>query len=293
MAPSMREEIVFAETEDGLSHGGVLIAPSEVTGPTTTIVWIHGAGCHFYIPTYIGIGRALAERGYTFLSGNTRGHDMATLLFTTELVKDGSDFGALRDGGTFFEDYHEVELDIAAWIDQASARGAARIILAGHSLGGSKVVIYQAARQDRRIAGLVVASPGWWELPGVERLHLAHELMAAGQGDRLMPPPGDAPERWPWSAQHLVSLESVKSAFSVDSGEPRVAVIQCPLLAFFGTKEDWSGATAVGFANLERLRREARSTARLATTLIEGADHMYRNTEAAVANVIADWAMTL
>ena len=34
---------------------------------------------NFYYPTYVGIGRALAERGYTCITGNTRMHDLGNV----------------------------------------------------------------------------------------------------------------------------------------------------------------------------------------------------------------------
>jgi pimeloyl-ACP methyl ester carboxylesterase len=277
------EEIVFADSEDGWGQVGVLITPSGEPAPLTTIVWIHGGGCNFYVPTYIRIGRELAQRGYAFLSGNTRGHDMANLMFPAAY---GADFGAWRDGGTMFEDFGELALDIAAWLDWVSARGAQRIILAGHSLGGAKVLVYQAERQDPRVAGLVAASPAAYGYPPEERLHLAREMVEAGKGDQPLPAPTLG--RWYESARRVLSVGIVESALGVPAGEPRMAAIQCPILAFIGEHE-----VADEAGTLEAMQRHARSAARIDTTIIAGADHMYRNYEPAIATVIAGWAATL
>jgi pimeloyl-ACP methyl ester carboxylesterase len=277
MTHSHTDEIVFADSEDGWGQGGVLITPSGGPAPFTTIVWIHGGGCNFYVPSYVRIGRELAQRGYAFLSGNTRGHDMGNLMFPAEY---GDDFDVWRDGGTMFEDYRELALDIAAWLDWVSARGARRIILAGHSVGGAKVLVYQAERQDPRVAGLVAASPAAYGYPPEERLRLAREMVDAGKGDQPLPAPTAG--RWFESARRVPSVGILESALSVPAGEPRIAAIQCPILVFFGEHE----------IEAEE-RRNARSAARIDATIIEGADHMYRNYEPAIAIVIADWAAKL
>jgi dienelactone hydrolase len=244
---------------------------------------MHGGGCNFYVPSYIRIGRELAQRGHAFLSGNTRGHDMANLMFPADY---GDDFDAWRDGGTMFEDFGELGLDIAAWLDWVSARGAQRNILAGHSLGGAKVLVYQAERQDPRVAGLVAASPGAYGYPPEERLRLAREMVVAGKGDQPLPAPTLG--RWFESARRVLSVSIVESALRVPAGAPHIAAIQCPILAFFGEHEGLGNEQT-----LKAMRRGARTAARIDTTIIKGADHMYRTYEPATARVIAESAATL
>ena len=73
---------------------------------------------------------------------------------------------------------------------------------------------------------------------------------------------------------------------------PGVTRIRCPLLAFFGTRGD------VGTEeDLERLKacisRQASGPSRVDTVMIRGADHMYAGEETQVAQTIAKWADTL
>jgi hypothetical protein len=44
------------------------------------VIWIHGACATFYFPSYIEIARATASLGYSFITGNTRMHDIGALL---------------------------------------------------------------------------------------------------------------------------------------------------------------------------------------------------------------------
>ncbi len=81
MARSYAEELVYIESEDGYTLEGVVIRPAS--GTTTRripLIWVHGLTGKFYGSSSIRVGRALAEDGYTVISGNNRGHDFGTML---------------------------------------------------------------------------------------------------------------------------------------------------------------------------------------------------------------------
>jgi hypothetical protein len=84
-----------------------------------------------------------------------------------------------------------------------------------------------------------------------------------------------------------------KDFFGVEALNPGVAHIQCPILAFYGTKEPDIGKPA----DLELLKtcvkRLKNGPTRIDTAVIENAGHMYEGQEAQVAGVIAKWADTL
>ena len=71
-AGKFTEELVFVQSGDGIPNGGAIFAPSKDSAKHIAVIWIHGWGVNFYQPTYVKIGRALAERGYTCIAGNTR-----------------------------------------------------------------------------------------------------------------------------------------------------------------------------------------------------------------------------
>src|SRR5262249_49017923 len=114
------------------------------------VIWIHGWGVNFYQPSYVGIGRALAERGYTTIIGNTSMHDLGNVLAWRgyKRIRGGGYWGVASDEGR----------DPAAWIDLAEERGFHNVVLVGHSAGWAAVRHYQAETQDPRVVGLVLAS---------------------------------------------------------------------------------------------------------------------------------------
>lgn len=107
---------------------------------------MHGWGANFYTPSYVGIGRGLAERGFPTISVNTRRHDIGNVEKYTLLGK------RVRGGGYWGITIEDAR-DIAAWIDYAEQLGYSRVVLVGHSAGWASAARYQADSQDRRSAG--------------------------------------------------------------------------------------------------------------------------------------------
>ena len=73
------EQLVYVRSTDDVVNGGALFTPSKESAKDIAVVWIHGWGTNFYSPTYVMVGRALAERGLTTVSVNTRMHDIANV----------------------------------------------------------------------------------------------------------------------------------------------------------------------------------------------------------------------
>src|SRR5262245_64691873 len=113
---------------------------------------VNGLCTIFYTPSYTGIRRSLAERSFTTMSVNTRMHDIANVEKYTLLGK------RVRGGG-YWGVTSEDARDVAAWIGFAEQVGSSRVVLVGHSAGWASVGRYQADTMDRRVAGLVFASP--------------------------------------------------------------------------------------------------------------------------------------
>jgi dienelactone hydrolase len=279
------EEIVWIKTDDGIEHDGVVIRP---TGPATgtVVVWMHGFTGHFSEPHQIRIGRYLAERGHVLLSGDNRGHHFGASLGEWE--------GPLRMGGAWWELASESWLDIKAWLDfAATALAPQRLVLAGHSYGAVKVTWSQGERQDPRLAGLFSAS-GPVRPPSKrpelgEALLLARQMVAEGRGLELLPF-GSTGRPGSLSAQTVVDrADSLVDTYGMEGGDSPLGKIRCPFLAILGTKEPQIGSPA----DLETLKRNARSSARADVALIEGANHLYHGREEAVAQPIYDWLATL
>jgi pimeloyl-ACP methyl ester carboxylesterase len=274
------EELRFSVTEDQLAHEGIAIHPVATARSTIGILCIHGNTSRFSDFPYIIMGRALAERGYLFVSGNTRGHDVAASIWSDAHMQHIA-------GGSAWERLEDAPQDVAAWIDDMVSLGVERVVLVGHSQGAAKVTYYQALRQDARTAGIVLASPdlhGHWR--GV--LDEARRLVEQNREDEVLPDFINAP----WyrlSAKNILSRAAVLDHIytSVD-GPPTIASVRVPILALFGDAGDVGGQ-----AELETIKTQATAFSQVQTAIIPGADHGYTNTEGAVAKVIADWISTL
>ncbi|MGI8782611.1 MAG: alpha/beta hydrolase [Acidobacteriota bacterium] len=252
---------------------------------------MHGRGVNFYSPTYVKIGRALAERGYTCTTANTRMHDIGFNI--------GERGGKRLRGGGYWGVPSEEVRDLAAWINFATAQGFKQVVLVGHSAGWAAVRHYQAEKQDPRVVGLVLASGAVradTQTPDPELLAQATRLVAEGRGDDLLRFPN---RRFPSFVSAATYLDIAKTApelkdfFGVQTPTPAVTRIRCPILAWFGTREP-DIRTAADLELLKSsIQRQSSGPTRVDTVMIQSADHMYTGQEAQVAQTIAKWADTL
>jgi pimeloyl-ACP methyl ester carboxylesterase len=285
------EEIVYVRSQDNIVSGGTIFTPPKDSAKPVAIIWIHGWGANFYQPTYVAIGRALSERGYTCITGNTRMHDLGN-------VEAWRGKNRIRGGGYWGVTSEEVR-DLAAWVDLADGRGFKQVVLVGHSAGAAAVRIYEAEKQDTRVVGVVLASGGIGVAGPTDSDQLAQatRLVAQGEGEALVRDPKRSFPSY-ISAATLLDMGNTPSEFKDFFGvkttttNPAVTRIRCPLLAFFGTRGDVGGAK-----ELELLKscigRHSTGPRRVDTAMIHHADHMYEGEEVQVAQTIANWTDTL
>jgi len=284
------EELVYARSRDEIVNGGAIFTPSKDSAKPMAVIWIHGWGVNFYQPTYVGIGRALAERGYTCITANTRMHDLGNVA----AWRGGK---RIRGGGYWGVASEEVR-DLAAWIDVAEDRGFKHVLLVGHSAGWAAVRGYQAQKQDPRVVGVVLASGAVraeTRSTDPEQLAQATRLMAEGQGDALVRDPKRSFPSYISAATFLDIANcpaAFKDFFGVQTLNPGVTRIRCPLLALFGTRGDVGTETDLELLK-SCIKRQSSGPARVDTVMIQHADHMYAGEEAQVAETIAKWADTL
>jgi pimeloyl-ACP methyl ester carboxylesterase len=235
------------------------------------------------------IGRALAARGYTTFAGNTRMHDLGNVL--------GYRYGKRIRGGGYWGVAGEEVRDLAAWADFAESLGFKRLVLVGHSAGWSAVRSYEAETQDARVVGVVVASGAVRaETRPTDRDQLAEakRLMAAGEGDALIRDPKRSFPSY-ISAATFMDIANAPPASRDFFGEqaqtpdPGVRRIRCPLLAFFGDRDDVGTAEDLRVM-VSSIARQPTGPSGVTTTMIGNADHMYTGEEAQVADTIARWA---
>jgi pimeloyl-ACP methyl ester carboxylesterase len=273
------EELVYTDTEDGLMLEGVVISPTTGPEQSVAVVWVHGLTGRFYAPTELLISRDLASAGYVTISGNNRGHDFGARVWSNPR-------GAAVLAGGGWEHFDESPYDVAAWITFAAALGHERVALIGHSLGALKVAHYQALKQDPRVVGLVAASAALPAArPNPELVALSEKMVAEGRGQDLLPWGSSRAGAGTHSAATFLNrAQTGLDQYGLDDPAPAIGKVACPILAFFGTEQDTGDA-----ADLEMIRRNAKAAARVDTAIIEGADHVYRGREAAVAQVILGW----
>ncbi len=283
MAKPWVEELVDIRSEDDLLLEGAVISPAGGTKQPIPVVWTHGLTGRFSAPSSLNIGRELASRGITFVSGNNRGHDFGALFTRAN--------GEQLIAGGAWEHVDESPRDIAAWLGFTGGLGFSSVALLGHSLGALKVAYYQAERQDPRVAGLIAASPPTRAgRVDSELLARAKQMVAEGRGRDLLPWGSRSTGGGTMSADaYLNRMETNVDVYGDHTPDPAVARIRCPILAFYGTNEPTVGSAA----DLETIKRNATAALRVTTHLFEGADHSYTGQHVAVARAIADWVTSL
>src|SRR5947208_1747154 len=116
------EQLVYVRSADDVVSGGALFTSTSSPLQSLAIIWVHGWGANFYTPSYVGIGRQLAEHGFPTISVNTRMHDIGNVEKYTLL-------GTRVRGGGYWGITSEDARDIAAWIGFAEQLGFSRVVL--------------------------------------------------------------------------------------------------------------------------------------------------------------------
>lgn len=290
LAGKFPEQIVYVRSNDDIVDSGAIFTPPKDSAKPIAVIWIHGWGVNFYQPTYVAIGRSLAERGYTTITGNTRMHDLGNVLAWRGDKR-------IRGGGYWGVASEEVR-DLAAWIDFAEERGFKKVVLVGHSAGWAAVRGYQAEKQDPRVVGVVLASGAVraeTRQPDPEQLAEATRMIAAGRPDDLVRDPKRSFPSFISAATFKDIANSppeFKDFFGVQTPNPPVTRIRCPLLAFFGTRDDVGTAADLDLLK-SSIQRQSSGPSRVDTVMIQDADHMYTGEGAQVAQTIAKWADSL
>lgn len=284
-AGAFPEELVYARSTDDVINGGVLFTAPDGSREVA-VIWVHGWGTNFYSPTYTAIGRSLAARGVTTLSVNTRMHDLGTSA-TYRL-------GRRVRGGGYWGIPSEQDLDLAAWVDFAERQGHPRVVLAGHSAGWAAVAAYRVRTRDPRVVGVVLASGTAQRLTPFQEpavLSEARRLVDAGAGDDLIRLPNRSFPSFISAATLLDQAETppdLLDFFGTAGGDAGMRALECPILAFYGTRGDVGGESDLDLV-ASAPERLSIAGAHVETLMVDGADHMYTGEEAQVAAAIGDW----
>ncbi len=266
--PACSVELVALRTSDGASLDGLLYRPAA-NPRSRAILLVHGFGSNFYSAYFPLFAKAAAGQGYASLALNMRDHDT----------------------GPKVSDFTDNEADIAAGLGYLHKLGYSQVVLLGQSMGTNRVLYYQAATGDRSIAAtLLVSGPGnlfeWnvWQF-GREKaqatVNEALALQAAGHEQQLMlidlGPLGKAL----YTARYLLSLRGPKARSDPYQNIPKVSN---PILIVQGSADK-----LVEPGTAARLKRAATSSPRVELIQFDGADHSFRQQEAALAQRVLAW----
>jgi len=285
------EELVYVRTDDDVVDAGALFAAPRQVAKPIAVVWIHGWGVNFYSPTYVGIGRALANRGYSTITGNTRMHDIGNV--------EKYSFGGKRvRGGGYWGIASEEVRDLAAWIALAEQLGFKQVVLAGHSAGWAAVRRYASQSQDPRVVGLVFASG---EVraeagpPDPDQLAQATKMIAEGNPDDLVRIRGRSFPSFVSAGTFMDNVNTPSELgdfFGISTPNAGVTRVRGPLLAFFGSSGDVGAERDLELLK-SSVERQSGGPKRVRIAMIRGGDHMYTGQEEQVAETIACWAVSL
>lgn len=287
----MKGDFVRVFSKDGLELHGFFCPPKNARRKIG-VLHIHGLAGNFYENRFIDyVANQTNEKGYAFLTVNTRGHD-----YISDFIKK-TDTGIryVQIGGAF-EIFEECIHDISSWIDFLETRGYNKIILEGHSTGALKVIFYLNQTLDKRIGGLILLSPsddiGLQKnaLKGKykESLNFANNVILEGKSEELMParffeypvsPKTYIDMFGPRTKRGIFSLHDPTSKFDA------LARINCPTLVVYGTVEEAIVDNKVELA----LSTFQKTVIKCEAKAIEGAPHNYLNHEKEVATLVTNW----
>jgi dienelactone hydrolase len=282
---TLPEELIYMMSRDTIFNAGLLFHPKKELAKPVVIIWVHGWGVNFYSPTYISIGRIFAESGYTFISVNTRMHDLANV--------EGYKSGKRVRGGGYWGIASDQTKDIAAWIDFAESKGFKKIILVGHSAGAAAVREFQSAQQDNRVSGLVLASGSVDPAPPIDSSQYvqAVPLIFANKGEELIKDPKRSFPSY-ISAATLMDIANsppaYKDFFGIQTPGAGITKIQCPILAFYGTNDDIGNDKTLELLKTS-IAKQPKGPVSVTTAMIKGADHMYMGQEVQIVDLITKW----
>jgi pimeloyl-ACP methyl ester carboxylesterase len=264
----VQTQLIELQTTDGVKLDAVLRQPYP-TRAKAGVVMVHGYGGNFYSGIMAFLPGALSHRGFATLALNMRDHDLGPKQY-------------------LFEDNLP---DIVAGVDEMARKGYEALFLYGHSMGANRVLFYLAETQDPRIAGLILTGPPGnlfqWNVrtfgleAATEVLHRAQELKAQGKGDTWMLIDLGPLGKTFYTANHVVSLRGPQS---LSDPFMNIARLAKPVLVVDGLAD-----RLVDPQVADQLKNNAGPGSSVTVRKIAGADHLFREHEEELAEIITQW----
>ena len=144
---------------------------------------------------------------------------------------------------------------------------------------------------------MVFASPGVGystQPDDPQLLAQAKKLVNEGEGEDLLRLPHRSYPSFISAATHLDIANTpreYKDFFGIQTPNAAITRVTCPVLAFFGSKDDIGGEKELNLLT-SSVRRLARGPRKVDTAMIVNGNHEYVGEEAQVAQTVARWAET-
>lgn len=273
----MSAEIIEVRTSDGVRLHGLEYSEADSGRAKTWVILVHGLGGNFYTRPLVKLAQELSRSGYPSLTINTRGHDWIS-------SSDAPDRGFI---GSACEYLHEVPLDLDAFIAYLTEkRGARRLVVLGHSLGGAKVLYYQSVKANPMVSALVLVSPAWISHASrarrvasfAETYERAMKLVREGRPEeliRLVAPRGSGAD-----TIHTAGTFADKySPLSGYDGLKLIGNIRNPILITAGSEE----------AELSEYARSLAAVSGSTVEIVQGAGHYCEGHETLLSEKITIW----
>jgi len=291
----MKTSLHKITTEDGLTLHGVLYEPDEPTDKI--LIHVHGMAGNFYENKFLEfIAKTLTDNGISFSPFNNRGNG-----HITDFVRINGGKKDFVTYGSSQERFEDCIYDIQAHIDFVKEQGYKNIHLAGHSLGSPKVAYY-STQTNEDLKSIIFLSPS--DMLGLVRgdedsgfgdykneMPIAEKLVAEGKENELLPK--YVWGEYPITAGTYVNLfnDSSKTAIfnfhNNDLGFEVLNKIKYSTFAIVGSKDDVLIKPVDEIMNT--LRVELKSSPRVETRVIEGANHGYQDHEQELADTLLSW----
>ncbi len=242
----------------------------------TLLILVHGMGSNFYRSKLKKCFlQATPEAGLGILTFNNRG----------------------AEDGTIHERFSDCLEDLDAAIHFGLQRGYRHFILAGHSTGCQKITYYQARRQRKDIAALVLLAPaddhalcrrdtGALYARWVAR---ARRLVARGKGREIL-----AGLYQTFSARRFLSVADPRQTeakiFNYDGRLEHFRKIQTPMLAIFGSREPYA---VLPVRRMLDILKEGSRSSRFDALIIPRADHSFHGHEESTVQQVLKWACSV
>ncbi len=274
-------------TKDGLELHGLLFEPDKRTN--SVLVHIHGWVGNFYEDEFVDyVAKAAASKRFAFFTFNNRGAGIINDFIKRKKTK----VDYVRIGGSL-EEFKDCILDIKAAVDFLTKRGYKKIILQGHSLGCQKATFYKYKTGDKRVKGLILLGPvddiGFSQEKLKSKykksLNIAKEMVKNNKGDKPVP-------KWMafyplLNARMFLDVADPESSsgrlFNYSGKLKEIKNINCPILAIFGSKDEYQSKPA------EKLRILKGNAKDCDIKLVNNAGHGFVGFEEDLSKLIGDW----